>query len=270
MPGSYTHLHFGRQMIYKLPTEIRQIAAAYRPLFEIGLDVPDLLFYYKAPVFNSISQRGCRIHRQPAEYFLFNAIKALPLMDHPQTLAYLLGWIGHFAIDRACHTFVRSEAKKGPFSHATLETALDQEIAKRSGIDLSRRPPVAHVYAALPFASAIASVYPGIRENQIRSALRSMAFFLKLFSSPSKGKEYLLRTGLKLSLCHKKFGGLIVSPRADLSCTAQTEHLIALCEAGVEDAAKLMENFFSFLKGETPLDPRFLDTFNGKSDHGTI
>ena len=264
MPGCCAHLHFGRQMGNQLPSDMKEVLQKKKALFEIGLNGPDILFYYKAPLFNPVSKTGCQIHRRPAKGFLSSVEMTLPSLKDPAALAYLLGFTGHFAIDRACHTYIKQETQRGAFSHTEMETALDMEIMRRSGIDLSRHPPVSHIYSALPYSAVIASFYPRVNEKQIASALRSMIFYLKLFSAPQKGKEMGLRIGMKAGLCYRKLGGLIVTQTPDDRYKSHTDMLLSLCEKAVKDGKELMENLWDHLFNQAPLDPRFSDTFGAK------
>ena len=47
MPAAYTHYRFGRDVLPLLPPETRQIIAAHRALYDLGLHGPDPYFFYR-------------------------------------------------------------------------------------------------------------------------------------------------------------------------------------------------------------------------------
>ncbi|MDF2951137.1 MAG: hypothetical protein K0S18_720, partial [Anaerocolumna sp.] len=47
MPSAYTHFKFGMEVIKLLPMELQNIILKNKDLYEIGLQGPDILFFYK-------------------------------------------------------------------------------------------------------------------------------------------------------------------------------------------------------------------------------
>ena len=58
MPTTYTHYRFGKDVLDALPRRIRTAMETNRELFDIGLHGPDILFYYRALIPNSVSGQG--------------------------------------------------------------------------------------------------------------------------------------------------------------------------------------------------------------------
>ena len=48
MPSTYAHRRFGADVLVQLPRELREKITPYRPLYDMGLHGPDLMFYYRA------------------------------------------------------------------------------------------------------------------------------------------------------------------------------------------------------------------------------
>ena len=46
MPSTYAHRRFGADVLVQLPRELREKITPYRPLYDMGLHGPDLMFYY--------------------------------------------------------------------------------------------------------------------------------------------------------------------------------------------------------------------------------
>ena len=69
MPTTYTHYRFGKDVLDALPRRIRTAMETNRELFDIGLHGPDILFYYRALIPNSVSGQGYGMHKQMADLF---------------------------------------------------------------------------------------------------------------------------------------------------------------------------------------------------------
>ena len=48
MPSTYAHFRFGQEVYKELLPKCRTVIDAFRPLYDIGLHGPDILFYYHA------------------------------------------------------------------------------------------------------------------------------------------------------------------------------------------------------------------------------
>ena len=44
MPSTYAHRRFGADVLVQLPRELREKITPYRPLYDMGLHGPDLMF----------------------------------------------------------------------------------------------------------------------------------------------------------------------------------------------------------------------------------
>ena len=56
MPSTYAHRRFGADVLVQLPRELREKIAPYRPLYDMGLHGPDLMFYYRALQSNPVNR----------------------------------------------------------------------------------------------------------------------------------------------------------------------------------------------------------------------
>ena len=65
-----------------------------RELFDIGLHGPDILFYYRALIPNSVSGQGYGMHKQMADLFFERAKKVIAdADDKTMSRAYIYGFI---------------------------------------------------------------------------------------------------------------------------------------------------------------------------------
>lgn len=56
MPSTYAHRRFGADVLVQLPRELREKITPYRPLYDMGLHGPDLMFYYRALQSNPVNR----------------------------------------------------------------------------------------------------------------------------------------------------------------------------------------------------------------------
>ena len=69
MPSTYAHRRFGADVLVQLPRELREKITPYRPLYDMGLHGPDLMFYYRALQSNPVNRLGNAMHEQPGRVF---------------------------------------------------------------------------------------------------------------------------------------------------------------------------------------------------------
>ena len=94
MPTTYTHYRFGKDVLDALPRRIRTAMETNRELFDIGLHGPDILFYYRALIPNSVSGQGYGMHKQMADLFFERAKKVIAdADDKTMSRAYIYGFI---------------------------------------------------------------------------------------------------------------------------------------------------------------------------------
>ena len=70
MPAIYAHDRFGKQVAEHLDTELKTIIGKYPAPYAIGLQGPDLLFFYHPWGKNRVNQYGVHLHKISALPFL--------------------------------------------------------------------------------------------------------------------------------------------------------------------------------------------------------
>ena len=107
MPSMYAHYTFGSKVFKALPKSARDIIKRNKELYLIGLQGPDILFYYRPLSKNRINRYGYGMHDRPAsEFFIPAASKYVKSGRNEAMLAYLLGFICHFSLDSTCHGYI--------------------------------------------------------------------------------------------------------------------------------------------------------------------
>ena len=164
MPACIAHDHFGQDVLGRLDADTKPLALAHRREYEIGLQGPDIFFYYKPYKNTEIANYGVTRHFQPASR-MFAPI--LENVHEGAALSYLLGLVCHYALDRCCHPYVSGHSRNLT-DHLVMEAAYDRHI-------LSRRNEAKVRYLYIPASGldygAMASLWPGMGADIIRKCV---------------------------------------------------------------------------------------------------
>lgn len=143
MPGFITHLFFGEQTLSFIESkEAISVLEAHKTTFALGLQGPDIFFYHIPAYFFYEKNIGNIIHKKSVMFFFENLINARNTFEdnHERRIcdAYILGFIGHYSLDVACHPYIyfksnhfnnikRSNAYDFG-KHVSLETDIDHVV----------------------------------------------------------------------------------------------------------------------------------------------
>ena len=99
MPAVYAHRRFGEKVLAACQNdEARTAIETYQDLFNIGLQGPDILFYYDPLRQNPYKAAGDALHDAPAApFFEAGAAHVNGRPEGQALLSYLLGFLCHFA-----------------------------------------------------------------------------------------------------------------------------------------------------------------------------
>lgn len=269
MPAIYAHNKFGELVHNNLPDEISNIIKRFPLSFQIGLQGPDFLFFYRAFCKNKINKIGVKLHHNDIYPFIENAInvvKTAKAKNNDRTFSsqysYILGFICHFVLDNACHPFVNEFMKKTGCGHVEIEGDFDRLIIAEE-YDKPERFPIHKLVPTDSFtATSIAPFYENISVNTIHSSLKWMRRIKKLFVVPGVIKRSVINLILHATMHYKRLNGHIVMPNANPKCHKESQKLYKLMENAVPDAVNLINNFNNALEGGK-LSDDFHKDFNG-------
>ena len=95
-----------------------------------------ILFYYKALTNNPVNAVGFGMHGKPAREFFAPAKEAYAAAeDKGAALAYLLGFVCHFALDSACHGYIENKIAVSGVTHTEIESEFDRSLLLQDGRD---------------------------------------------------------------------------------------------------------------------------------------
>ena len=261
MPAMAAHYYFGQAVLDRMDPGLRAFIRENKNAYDLGLQGPDLLFYYQPYHVHPVNRYGRDIHEASAEQFISLAIKALKPMPDEYAEAYLYGFTCHFILDSVFHPEVNtySETIAG---HLKLETELDRLVLEKRG----HRPAyLFRRFTLLPpppdRADALALIYPLTTRGQLEKALRSFRRYSRLIYSPKSGKLYIARLLEKITGAHGLFTGLIMSRKKDRRLYEKAGELYSLFPRAVEEALSSVDSLHAAIRDAVPLSPRFAYQF---------
>lgn len=263
MPGFYTHARFGEQVFEALSAEMKERISGYKELFFIGLQGPDILFYYKAYKSNPISKKGYAQHGLPGKAFFQPAREKIATCENiDAAFSYIAGFICHFTLDSQCHPYIATVEEKTGLSHAEIETEVERYLMELDGRDSLRYLAVNDVVISDRNAEVISWFFEDVEREDVQAALRHMKFFSRMFCAPSKGKRFMVNTALKLAGKYDSMTGMIVNYEENPACYESTRKIADLSEEVVELASQLITEFSAATKEQdVSLHMRYDKTF---------
>lgn len=264
MPAIYAHNKFGKKVITKLSPVLQDLIHDYPDSFRIGLQGPDTLFFYHPYYMNRINQTGVKIHKEDAYPFFNDALSLINANGlDSASHAYLLGFICHFALDRACHPYVNASMKSTKCGHLEIEGDFDHYLLQLDG----KKPHLYRMHKLVPTnfttAMSLAPFYPTVPVVKIHTAMRHMKLVKRLFVAPGKIKRTIIDLLMKLSLHYKFFKGHMLFPEKNEKCRHCSEKLYEMFLSTVSEATHLIEEFETALIRNTSLPDEFHGNFNG-------
>ncbi len=265
MPSTYTHVRFGNDVLRCLPQKQQQQIEAYRELFDIGLHGPDLLFYYRPLTSDPVNRIGYAMHEQPASSFFIHAGDVWHKSGfQDEYVAYIYGFLCHFALDRECHDYIDEKIAESGAGHAHIEVSFDRSLLVADGYDPVAKKLAEHIHPSKDRAEVISRFYADVTPEEIFRALRSMVFYNRLLCAPGRGKRWIIRTILRLSGHYREMNGLLVDEKPDPVCRDSDEILLKRYQAAIPKAAGLIRDFEESARGNLPYDPLYRYTFSSR------
>ena len=266
MPASYAHLSFGRHVCRLIPDrEIAELIRKHSDLFDIGLLGPDILFFYRPLSHDPINRIGHDLHDQRGTSFLDREVCKTA---NDGKLAYLLGFICHYALDSECHTLVEYYMEKTGKGHSSIETDLERVLMIRDGLDPFRYAAASCIHNTSENAAVIAPFYD-ISPLALKTALTSMKLIGRLLTPSSTIKHHLLTYAGQRMGERSIVTQLTMDRTPDPIYTESNRAITQRMAEAVPIAIALIENFIAWRRGECALSQRFQSTFSFNAEELT-
>ena len=263
MPAIYAHHRFGAEVAKALDGDLKTIVSEHYTPYQIGLQGPDIFFFYRPWSKNKVSAYGNHLH----------AVSALPFFEHAlrvarkkgrgsASYAYLLGFICHFALDSECHAYVEQMVKETGVQHLEIEAEFDKLLLRMDGQEGASYPAASLVPTDRRTAEALEPFYAkGITIDIAQQSLKDLKLVKRIFRRPGAAGQAVVNTVMKRMGVYEKMNGLMYQRRDNPLCGESSAGLLARYEGAVAVALYLMKQFDRALTGAEALDARFNRNF---------
>ena len=216
MPTTYAHWRFGCDCIRTLKPELQEIIKTHRSLFDIGVHGPDIFFYDLKH--QELPDYGSAMHHEPGRVFFRRCAQVYGEYseDKEAMLAYMLGFLSHFALDSQCHCYVNTKQEVSGLSHNRVEAEYDGHLIRMDGKDTDRTDRVASLHPDRKTAEIIARFFP-FGPDQMFRTLKMMKLLLTFIRGSSAFKRKRLDAYLRKK-DRNDDADLIVWPDEDSAC----------------------------------------------------
>lgn len=268
MPTTYAHYRFGCTVYNRLPDKQKQLIDVYRPLYDIGLHGPDVLFYYRPFSSNPVKALGNAMHRQTGqEVFTEAGRRILQEFDFRPMLVYTYGFLCHFVLDSMCHGYVAHKIMESGISHSEIEAEFDRALMVHDGYNPIRHCVTGHLLPEKETAAILSRFFPDVTERQSMEAMRSMVRYLNLLTQPTRVGRGVLYTAFALS-GNRGLYDLIVNVKANPACFDSTEELVHRYIKAQPMAVQAIASYTDIIHGRAEYSSLFDRTFDPEPEHG--
>ena len=270
MPTTYAHWRFGDHALRGLEEGAMKAVTAFRALYDIGAQGPDVFFHYNCLKSNEVTRFGTKMHDTPMvrhlERFRENYLKEKE--DRAAMLSYLLGFLSHFTLDAHCHGYIDRKAEvEGP-SHDKIESQYDRHLLIRDGLDPYRTSVTVSLKPDAFTARVMARLYGEWDEGVMLKSVKDQILYRGLLRDSSGFKRALLTAAMNAAGA-QRYLGMMMGPAELPECVASNLRLDKLFDRAVGRYRSLAENLLAFLDGAEP-DPYFNRDFGPGEDWRSI
>ena len=264
MPSTYAHYRLGQEVLKEIPDDLKQIIIKNKTLYDIWLHGPDILFYYHPLKMNNVNSIGYQMHEHTGKEFLEYAKE---IIHHDEkAIAYIFGFICHFALDASCHGYIDQKIATSHISHTEIEVEFDRYLMIKDGWNPIYHQLTNHIVSTPLQGKVIAPFFKGTTPKQIEKALQEMKTYNHLLIAPTKLKRKLIYALLHITGNYQEMHGLLVNYQANPDCQDSTEKLSELYEIAKKRAIQLIEEYHQYILDKALLNDFYDYTFSGKKE----
>ncbi|MBR2636739.1 MAG: zinc dependent phospholipase C family protein [Oscillospiraceae bacterium] len=257
MPSLYAHDVFGRKVAARLPFSEKKAILQFPQLYRLGLQGPDILFFYNPFQKNPVGREGSAIHHRPARVFFEHAReKWIAGGKRPEQLSYLMGFLCHFMLDSSVHGYIEEQIQVSGVGHVAIETEFDRMmlVMEKKKADAFR------LGYCVPddkgMGQVLAPFYPGIRAETLDRSVKAMRFYKNLLVLPQKPMRETVYAALRRMGKYEALGPHIMNAEPDPRCRLICEALYKKLEKAVNETVRQQKKLLDAFWGGCVLDPR--------------
>ena len=233
MPGFTTHYLFGVNTYKQLKNDaLKKIIFDHHAAFSLGLQGPDIFFYYLPSYVVHENNIGSVAHIKNTGAFLSYLLESPNLFPDKEEAriaqAYVMGFVGHYLLDRSCHPYIywrtRYEGRRPEYygHHMNLETDIDAELLsfykhklpssfRRESTIMLTRLELRTVATILYYVYSMAYPELKVTYTAMRLAIRSMQVGMRLLHDSRGQKKVLTRKIEGLTVGHTGISAMMPS-----------------------------------------------------------
>lgn len=261
MPAITAHYFFGQEVFKKLPKEIQMFIGRNKAAFDLGLQGPDLLFYYKPFKINEVTKQGSQIHWQVAEEIINLAIKTTKETTDDTELSYLLGFACHFVLDSSLHNEISQIAPEIK-DHFLLEAEMDRRIILENYLG---KP---HIFKRYKLVKTnfrrygwLQTIYPNVEIKKLKKCVRSIAFYMHLLYSKGDIKKKLLAYMEKMLRKEGSFTSMMINKQENKKFSKPANKLCKRIDGIVMTGVMAIANIYECVQSDATLHELFNKNF---------
>nr|WP_307998395.1 zinc dependent phospholipase C family protein [uncultured Merdimonas sp.] len=263
MPAFYAHDRFGKKVAERLPKGLKATVKGHYRQYRIGLQGPDLFFFYQPYRPNRVTKYGNHLHEISAMPFFEHAVKVVRKKgEKSREYAYLMGFVCHFILDSECHPYVESYIKKSGVQHLEIEEEFEKKLMRMDGKDPFSYPTARLVPVDIATADAIWPFYENISRKTVMQSLKDLRLIKRLFTAPGRIKHGAVNTALKMTGHYASMKGLMNQRKDNPKCRESNEELMKHFDAAVDLAVRMIISLDESIWTRKELDERFDRTFS--------
>ncbi len=263
MASTYAHYKFAHLVLDRLSEPAKGVIERHIQLYDIGAHGPDILFYYQPLNTKGISKIGYDLHKKPAKEFFGKAKKIIKKYRQSERhRAYIYGFITHFVLDTAVHSYIARCTEKMSARHIEIEVEYDRFLLTRDKRNPLRTKVTKHLCPTDENARVIAKHWGILSPKKIRRAIASMKRYCDFFVTESKVKRGAVTSAFKLIGKYNELKGLFVNFTPNPECRTPCRELDRRFSEAVDIAVRTIEDFDRGLLSEEALTGIFERTFD--------
>lgn len=263
MPTTYAHYCFGQEVLGVLNDREKKIIEKNIEMYNLGVYGPDFLFFHHPLFPDRIQKIGSRHHHQNYAIILEYAAERIRRKDNPDAyMAYMYGFMCHFALDAYCHGYINHTGKERGIRHNLIESEFDRMLMQRDGYDPIHFKPTAHMKPTRIIAQKIASIYPDVDEKIVYSSTRSMKRLCNVLVAPTYVSRAVIYTGLFITGNYWKKKGMIISHKPHKECEETNNEIYRLYNKAILFAGELIACYHGIVFENKPIPKVTYHTFS--------
>ena len=259
MPSAYAHYRFGNECIPLLQPQEQRIVKRFRPLYDAGVQGPDIFFYRSIFLRDSAAALASATHRETGAQFFTRCCQVIRQESGEAAQAYLLGLLTHYCLDRNLHPMILEHTGDGSIGHPEMEAEFDRFLLQLDG---NRQPNTcdlsAHVKLTPGECATVARFYPGTGQLSALLSIRSMAASMKIRALPNGNfRRFVEKAAGKL------LRGFFMHRIPNRRCAHLNEDQMQRYRTALEDMPQLLAQLREHLDRKVPLGSAFGTDFHG-------